>query len=98
MAKAFRDTDIVGILDKRRIIVILPMTKETESKIAMRRILRQIHAEPVQINAIPLAVQFAGVVTVFDKDRTPTLKDYIRRVESDIFEMVERLRNVQTIY
>ena len=98
MAKAFRDTDIVGTLDNKKIIAILPMTKEMESKIAMRRILRQIHAEPIEINAIPLSVQFAGVVTIFDKDRTPTLKDFIRRAETDIFEMIERLRNVQTIY
>jgi hypothetical protein len=40
----------------------------------------------------------AGSVTTFDKDMTPTLKDFVKRAESDIFDMVLRLRNVQSLY
>jgi hypothetical protein len=40
----------------------------------------------------------AGSVTTFDKDRTPTLNEFVKRAESDIFDMVVRLRNIQSIY
>ena len=51
-----------------------------------------------RINETEIVIKLAGVVTTFDKDRTPTLNDLVRRAESDIFDMVNRLRNIQSIY
>ena len=51
-----------------------------------------------QVEETDIIIKLAGVVTTFDKDRTPTLSDLVKRAESDIFDMVNRLRNIQSIY
>jgi hypothetical protein len=76
----------------------MPMTTEKNSKAAMRRILKGIHDVAYSIEETPVVIKLAGAVTTFDKDRTPTLNDFVKRAESDIFDMVNRLRNIQSIY
>jgi GGDEF domain-containing protein len=97
-ARLFRNTDIIGRLDKEKLLVILPMTAGIESRKAMRRIFKEVHELKYEIEGTHLAVKMAGSVTTFDKDMTPTLKDFVKRAESDIFDMVLRLRNVQSLY
>ena len=93
-----RTTDIIGVLDQNKFLILLPMTPEKESRAAMRRILKQVHDAAYQVNGTEILIKLAGVVTTFDKDRTPTLSDLVKRAESDIFDMVNRLRNIQSIY
>ena len=93
-----RTTDIIGVLDQNKFLIVLPMTPEKESRAAMRRILKQVHDAEYQVDGIEILIKLAGVVTTFDKDRTPTLSDLVKRAESDIFDMVNRLRNIQSIY
>ena len=93
-----RTTDIVGVLDRNKFLILLPMTPEKESRAAMRRILKQVHEVAYRVDETDIIVKLAGVVTTFDKDRTPTLNDLVKRAESDIFDMVNRLRNIQSIY
>ena len=93
-----RTTDIIGVLDQNKFLILLPMTPEKESRAAMRRILKQVHDAEYLVDGIEILIKLAGVVTTFDKDRTPTLSDLVKRAESDIFDMVNRLRNIQSIY
>ena len=98
LVRICRTTDIIGVLDRNKFIILLPMTPEKESRAAMRRILKQIHEVDYRIEETEIVIKLAGVVTTFDKDRTPTLNDLVKRAESDIFDMVNRLRNIQSIY
>jgi hypothetical protein len=93
-----RDTDIIGLLDKKKIMTILPMSDENDAKMALRRILKVIHDQEYELNGIPLVIKFASAVTGFDKDRTPSLKAFIKRTESDILNMENRLKNIQALY
>jgi hypothetical protein len=93
-----RDTDVVGVLDSKKIISLLPMTDGNEGRLALRRLLKNIHSSLIRVNGIPLEVRFTGAVTPFEKDVTPTLKDFIRKAEHDIFDMVQRIKNLQTLY
>lgn len=93
-----RTTDIIGVLDRNKFLILLPMTPEKDSRAAMRRILKQTHEVEYRVEETDIIVKLAGVVTTFDKDRTPTLNDLVKRAESDIFDMVNRLRNIQSIY
>ena len=61
-------------------------------------ILKGIHDVEYSIEETPVVIKLAATVTTFDKDRTPNLNDFIKRAESDIFDMVNRLRNIQSIY
>jgi len=98
LVRACRRTDILGVLDRNKFLALLPMTTEKNSKAAMRRILKSIHDVEYSIEETPVVIKLAGTVTSFDKDRTPTLGDFVKRAESDIFDMVNRLRNIQSIY
>jgi hypothetical protein len=97
-AQAVRDTDTVGLLDKKRILTLLPMTGKTESKMAMSRIMRVLHAEPLIIHDYPLTIKVVGVVSLYDNDRAQTLNAYIQASEHELFNMINRLQNVQDLY
>ncbi len=98
LVRVCRLTDIIGVLDRNKFLALLPMTTEKNSKAAMRRILKSIHDVEYRIEETPVVIKLAGTITTFDKDRTPTLNDFVKRAESDIFDMVNRLRNIQSIY
>ncbi|MCP4370066.1 MAG: diguanylate cyclase [Deltaproteobacteria bacterium] len=98
LAEAVRDTDTVGLLDKKKILILLPMTGKTESKMAMSRIMKALKAEPFIINDYPLAVKIVGIVSLYDNDRAQTLKSYIKASELELYNMINRLKNVQDLY
>jgi GGDEF domain-containing protein len=98
LVRVCRLTDIIGVLERNKFLALLPMTTEKNSKAAMRRILKSIHDVDYRIEETPVVIKLAGAVTTFDKDRTPTLNDFVKRAESDIFDMVNRLKNIQSIY
>ncbi|MEA3435368.1 MAG: hypothetical protein U9R43_02810 [Thermodesulfobacteriota bacterium] len=98
LAEAVRETDMVGLLNKKKILALLPMTKKTDSKMAMSRIMKVLQAEPFIINDYPLAVKFVGVVNAYDYDRAQTLKAYIKASENELYDMINRLKNIQDIY
>jgi PleD family two-component response regulator len=93
-----RDADLVGILAKKIIAVLLPMTDNSNAKIAMSRILRGLNSKDFTINDISLSVKFAGNVTSFDVDETPDSASFIHTAEKEHNDFLIRLRNVQDLY
>ncbi len=98
LANVVRDTDTVGLLDKKKILTLLPMTKKTDSKMAMSRIMKILHDKPFIVNDYTLSVNFVGVVSAYDHDRAQTLKSYIKASENELYDMINRLKNVQELY
>jgi GGDEF domain-containing protein len=98
LSRTVRDTDIVGVLDQKRIISLLPMTDEDDAKLALRRLLKNLQGNLIKVNDVPFEVKFAGTVTAFNKNVTPSLKEFIRKAEHDIYDMVQRIKNLQTLY
>jgi GGDEF domain-containing protein len=98
LVRVCRRSDILGVLDRNKFLALMPMTTEKNSKAAMRRVLKRIHDVDYSIEETPVVIKLAGTITTFDKDRTPNLNDFVKRAESDIFDMVNRLRNIQSIY
>jgi PleD family two-component response regulator len=98
LVRVCRRSDILGVLDHNKFLALMPMTTEKNAKAAMRRILKNIHDVDYSIKETPVGIKLAGTITTFDKDRTPNLNDFVKRAESDIFDMVNRLRNIQSIY
>jgi GGDEF domain-containing protein len=92
-----RGPDIVGILNKKTIIVLLPMTTEKNAKIAMNRIVRKLHDSPFVINDIPVVVQFAAAVTSCSPERTQDLQSYLSVAESNHNDMIYRLKYMQDL-
>ena len=94
----FRASDIVGVLDQDRVLIILPMTINQEARLAIRRVIRAIHEKEFVVEDIPLKIQLAGSATTFDQDRTPSLDKFVKRAETDSSEMERRLRNIHGIF
>ena len=93
-----RETDMIGLLDQRKIVDLLPMTDENAARLALRRLMKHLQGNMIKVNDIPFEIKLAGAVTSFDKNITPTLKEFIRKAEHDIFDMVQRIKNIQTLY
>lgn len=89
-----RGADVAGMLEKNKVVALLPMTPEDEAKLALRRHLRLLNAEPVEVKGIPVAVQVAGVATNFDPDRIPNASAFIDILSSDLSEMVVRIKHI----
>lgn len=98
LAEVVRDTDTVGLLDKKKILTLLPMTEKADSKMAMSRIMKILQAKPFIVNDYPLTVKLVGVVSVYDHDRAQTLKSYIKASENELYDMINRLKNIQELY
>ena len=94
----FRETDIVGYLDKTKMISVLPMTEEKWGRKAMARVMKLMHEDDYYIGEIPIEIKFVAQVTAFDRDRTDTLKAFMKRAETDILNMANRLKNIQSLY
>jgi GGDEF domain-containing protein len=97
LTNIFRGTDIPGMLDDNKIMVVLPMVARLEARKAMSRIMKEVHEHPYELNGVPLRVKLAGITTEFDLDVTPTRKEFIARVEADMSDMLLRLQNIQSI-
>jgi hypothetical protein len=98
LIKSLRDADLIGILTKKILMGLLPMTEKENARIALRRILRCLHEAPIRVDGFDLRVQFAGAVTTFNGNKTPDLDTFLKVVESDHNELVIRLKNVHELY
>ena len=98
LIRILRDADLVGILTKKMLVVLLPMTENRNAKIAMSRLLKGLQAKSFQINDFLFSVKFAGVVTSFDVDRTPDFTSFIRTAENEHDDFLIRLKNIQDLY
>lgn len=92
LVKIVRDTDMVGSLDENKMFVLLPMTEEKGANPALQRILKALYADLFMVRDIPLEVKLAGVTTAFSRERTPTLKDFLTAIETDLNAVVKSLR------
>ena len=98
LAPHIRDSDIFGLLDNNHILVIMPMTDGRKSRSAMSRLLRVIHDERYTYNDIPLTVKLVGAVVPFDSETISSLKEYLDRAETELIDMLARIKSVQSIY
>lgn len=98
LSDIIRETDILGLLDQRKIVDLLPMTDENAARLALRRLMKHLQGNMIKVNDIPFEIKLAGAVTSFDKNITSNLKEFIRKAEHDIFDMVQRIKNIQTLY
>lgn len=97
LVNVLRDADLVGILNKKLIIVLLPMTEEENAKLAIQRILKKLHSEPFTIKDIPIKAHFAGAVTSFDHEYTPDLHAFLAAAENNHNEFVNRIKYIQEL-
>jgi hypothetical protein len=90
-----RETDVVGRLSLKMVMVMQPMTEGRNSKIALERISKALKSQAVKVKGIPFDIQFAGVTTPFDSERMTSLKDLVKTAQNDLRGLATRLGNLQ---
>jgi len=97
MVNIVRETDLVGMLTNKMVMVLQPMTDETGAKLALRRINVALKNREFIIKDIPFEIHFAGSATSFDHGRTPDLKTFIKATQEDHQNILTRLSNIHML-
>jgi hypothetical protein len=93
-ASNIRNSDILAMAGKNRMVGIFPMTTPDEARLAFKRHLKFINTRPFDINGIPVAVQVAGSVVNFDAKRTPNTSAFLKVLFDDLSVMINRIKNI----
>ncbi|OQX65529.1 MAG: hypothetical protein B5M55_03730 [Desulfococcus sp. 4484_242] len=94
LATEIRGADMAAVLGGNKLVALLPMTPEDEAKLALKRHLRLLNTEPLEIKGVPVTMQVAGAATNFDSEKTPDAQSFIETLTSDLSEMVVRIKNI----
>jgi GGDEF domain-containing protein len=97
LARIARDPDMVGSLDKSRMIWLLPMTIPEDAQTARQRIVSELHRHVYNIKGLPLKVRLATAVKDFSHEELPPLRTFLKQAETSLHEMVVRLRNLKDL-
>ena len=89
-----RETDVIGRLSLKMVMVMLPMTEGGNAKVALERFSKALKSIALRVNGIPFDIQFAGVATSFDPENMPTLKALVKVAQNDLQVMATRLTNL----
>ncbi len=98
LADILREADIIGQLGKNKMVGLLPMTMQSDAKLALRRTMRLLHGDPIEVDGIPLTVKIAGVSTTFDPERMTDAKAFMQAMSNELTEMVVRVKNIQELF
>ncbi len=98
LADILREADIIGQLGKNKMIGLLPMTMQSDAKLALRRTMRLLHSDQIEVGGIPLTVKIAGVSTTFDADRMTDGSVFMQAMSNELTEMVIRVKNIQELF
>jgi len=98
LAQLARQSDLIGVLETKKIVAILPMTDQDQARLALRRILKRLQETPIFVREIRVNIMFAASATAFDPDRTPSVDSFLKAAERDIEDMANRLKTVHNIY
>ncbi|MEE8553611.1 MAG: hypothetical protein V3S72_09950, partial [Desulfobacterales bacterium] len=97
MLNIVRETDLVGMLSSKMVMVLQPMTDETGAKLALRRINKVLKTREFIIKGIPFEIHLAGASTSFEHGRTPDLKTFIKATQVDHQNLLTRLSNIHML-
>lgn len=89
-----RETDVVGRLSPKIVIVMLPMTEGPSSEIALERFSKVLKSKTLDVHGIPFDIQFVGVTTPYDPAGMPTLKALIKTAQNDLQSTAVRLNHL----
>ena len=91
LTEIVRETDLVGMLGSKMVVVILPMTMGDNAKIALERISKLLKAREMVVNKIPFVIDFATFVTLFDAEETDDLKSFVKVAQANHKRLTARV-------
>lgn len=98
LAEVFRDADFLGQIGKNKMVAILPMTSSAGAKMALSRVLKALHTEPLMVRNIPVEVRVAGIAETYNQDITPDARSFARHLSNQLMDMVARVKSIQVLF
>ncbi|MFZ5568951.1 MAG: hypothetical protein ACOZF0_01000 [Thermodesulfobacteriota bacterium] len=96
LVKIVRDTDIVGIVDSRLLIVIQPMTSKDDSRTSLARITSLLKDREFLVKEMPFEIRFACVSTSFNPESKGDYREYLTAAQRELSYLAKRLANIQS--
>jgi len=97
LVETSRVSDIIGELSQGMITMILPMTDETNARMALRRISKLLNDHVFEINGMKLKMICAGSVASFSPDRKPNIESFIKTIGFELEHVVSRIKYVHRL-
>jgi GGDEF domain-containing protein len=98
LSTIIRQVDYIGQVGKNKMIVLLPMIAREEARKALSRILRLLHASPLNVCGVSVDLRVAGVMTDFDHEKMPDAKAFTKQINYQLTDMVARLKSIQVLF
>jgi hypothetical protein len=77
-----RDMDLIGILDDNKALALLPFTGANGAQVVRRRIMESMDGQTIEVRNVPMRVKLAVAEETFQKERTPSLPNFLGRLEA----------------
>jgi hypothetical protein len=94
LAIIIRDADVLGQLEKGRIVVLLPVTDGKQARVALRRCLKLLNAEPVLVDGISVSPKITGIAHGFDPNMKPDVEAFVKAATTELEHMISRVKNL----
>ncbi|MFZ7112216.1 MAG: hypothetical protein ACOWYE_11080 [Desulfatiglandales bacterium] len=94
LADIFRDSDIVGEFGRNRMVALLPMTPLEDARLALRRAMKLLHFEPIEVNGVSVDVKVAGVLLDMDFEKMPNARSFVDILSIQLSQMITRIKNI----
>ena len=94
LAIVLREADVLGHIEKGRMVVFLPMTAGKQARSALRRCLKVLNSEPVIVDGVPVSPRITGIAQGFDPDMTPDVTAFVRAALHELEHMISRVKNL----
>ena len=94
LTSIFRDSDIIGEINKNQIIVLLPMTHRGKAKATLRRVMKRLHQRTIDFDGIELEIKVAGVAVDFDLKDAANASSLADDLSAQLSEMAMRIGNL----
>jgi hypothetical protein len=92
LSDVLRETDIVGQLGKNKIVALLPMTGARETKLALRRCMKNLNSKPIDVNGTLVDFKIAGAFTFFNTIRIPDSNAFLKTLSQSLMDAVDRAK------
>ena len=94
LASILREADVLGHLEKGRMVVFLPMTAGKQARSVLRRCLKMLNSEPVTIDGVALSPKITGIAHGFDPSMKPDVNAFVKAAVHELEHMISRIKNL----
>jgi len=98
LATIFREADVLGQIGRKEVVALLPMTPEPYGKLALRRSMKLLHLQPLDVKGTPVDIKVAGVLARVDLEEISDTKAFMDALTTELSEMAARIRNIHAYF